>query len=380
MFAKNILFLDIGSSTLKGVVINEKKFKILAKMTQENPGIANGYIANTETFQNALKKLISNLEKKTKSRINSTVLIIGGKIVEYKLLVSSEIQVEGIIDDNTMRSIDKKIKNWADKKNVILIRSTPVEYKIDGSSVENAFGLYADTIQFTYFLSYAPMNMLGNLVHILEKNGLNIIDILPSIYCCAALHLSDDEKKLGSLIFDIGAHSVNWAYFFENKPIAAGSSINIGSEMITNKIAKSLKISIEQAKQIKHTHTSAIISSSNFCSWIEFQRDNNPDYILESEVIRKITPEVSTIIDMIIKVINHFQKKAYLAVLCGNGSWLSGLSDAVAKHTNIGIKLTPSSFPEYDAIMGAIVAFQYDAKTKNKGMIRKAASWLKENL
>ena len=378
MFAKNIMFLDLGYS-LKGMVINEKKFKILAKATQENSGISNGYITNTEIFQTSLKMLIKTLEKKTKSKISSTVLLVGGKLVSYKLLVSNEIKIGSIIDKEKMNLIDLKIKKWIDENQSLLIRSNPIEYKIDGISTENPFGMYADALQFTYFLAYAKMNVLGNIVYLLEKQGLDIIDIIPSIYCAAALNLHEDEKTLGSLIFDCGANNINWACYLRNKPIAAGS-IQIGSEILTNKIAKSLKISINEARKLKHKHAAAQLSSENFCIWVEFIKDGNTEYMLESEIVRKIIPEVRLITDEIQKIIAHFSSKAHLAVLCGNAAWLNKFNEVLQKGISTSIKLIPSTQPEYDALNGTIIALQNEMKKKEKNILQKASHWLKENL
>lgn len=381
MFAKNILFLDLGGSALKGIVINEKKCKILAKKIQEDSGISNGYILNTQTFQHALKTLIKDLEKSINSKISHTVLLIGGKIVQYKLLVSSNIKIESIIDKQKMHMIDLKIKQWIDNQHALLISSSPIEFQLDGIAVENPFGLYADELKFTYFLAYANMNLLGNLVYLLEKQGLDIIEIMPAIYASAILHLSEDERMLGGLVFDIGAHNINWAYYFNNKPIAAGCIQNIGSEMITNKITKSLKVSIKEARKIKHEHASATLKSENFCAWVEFTKDQNSEFILESEIIRKIAPEINAIVSEVVKLIAHFSSKAYVAVLSGRGAWLNNLVEVIQKsNTQISVKLTPSSNPEFDALNSAIIAFDTERKKKEKNILQKATYWLRENL
>jgi len=381
MFAKNILFLDLGGSALKGMVINEKKCKILAKKKQENAGIINGYVSNTQTFQIALKTLIKDLEKSVNGKLTNTILLLGGKMVQYKLLVSSNIKIESIIDKQKMHMIDLKVKQWIDSQHALLISSSPVEFQLDNIAVENPFGLYADDLKFTYFLAYANMNLLGNLVYLLEKLELNIIDIIPAIYAGAALHLNEDERTLGALIFDVGAHTIDWAYYFNKKPIAAGSLLNIGSDMITNKIATSLKIGIKEAKKIKHEHCSASLKSSNFCAWVEFTKDQNSEFILESEIIRKIAPEIENVVIQISKIINHFGNKAYVGTLAGHGAWLNNLSEVIQKSTpQTAIKLSPSSNPEFDCLNGAIIAFDQERKKKDLNILQKATHWLKENL
>lgn len=379
MFAKNILFLDLGGSALKGIVINEKKFKIVAKQVQPCSGILNGYIMDSVIFQDALNKLIRSLEKSIKGQISATVLLVGSSIIKYKLLTSSAIEINGILDAQKAKAIDIKIKNWIDTNRALLIRSTPIEYKIDGTCVENPIGMYVDKLQFTYHIAYADMNQLGNLVHMLEKRGLNLIDIIPTIYACGALHLNEDERTLGALIFDIGAHSINWAYYNKNKPVNAGV-IKFSSDILTHKIARGLKIAITTARELKHQHAAATLNADHFCTWAEFTKDGNQEFILQSEIVRKILPEVDTLVGEIQKVINTYSTKAHLAVLCSHGAWLAQLSETVGKNISMTIKLSPSAQPEFDALNGALILFQSEFKKKEKNILQRAAYWLKENL
>lgn len=379
MFAKNILFLDLGGSSLKGIVINEKKFSIIAKNTQENSGIANGYIVNAELFQIALSKLIKDLEKKTKNKIMYTVLLLGGSLIKYKVLKSNAIKIQGIVDNNIIKLIDQKIKKWISENDALLIKHHNIEYKLDEVSVENPVGLYSTNLEFVQLIAYSNINQLGSIVYLLEKNNLDIIDIMPSIYAAAQLHLHEDEKILGSLVFDVGAHKIDWAYYFNDKPINAGS-IPIGSDLITIKIAKSLKVSLNEAKKIKHDHCHAQLLPEHFCAWVEFSKEGSTDFILESEVIRKILPEIEQISSQIQKIIQYFGNKAYLSVLCGYGGWLDGFSKYLQKNLSSSVKLSPSSNPEYDALNGAIIKFQADSFKKKKNILQKTLYWLKENL
>jgi cell division protein FtsA len=379
MFSKNILFLDLGSCYLKGIVVNERKFTILSKQTQLSTGIKNGCIHDSIAFQKDLCALIKALEQKTKKSINATILILGSAIVKYKMLGSNDIKINGIVDKNIINLIDLKIQKWIDDNKSLLIRSTPIEYKIDGTKMLNPIGMYADNIQFLYNIAYAPMNTLGNIVFMLEKHGLNVIDIMPSIYCAAALHLNEDERTLGSLIFDIGSSGINWAFFDKNKPINAGL-INFNHENITNKIARSLGINISTARQLKHSNACAILLANHFCTWAEFSKNGNTEHILESEIIRKIIPEVEQLVSSIQKVIHNYNNQAHTAILCGHGAWLNQLNNAVTKNIPISIKLSPSAAPEFDAISGALIQYQIDIQKQEKNIIQRAANWLKENI
>lgn len=382
MLSREILFLDLGSSALKAIVLNQKKFTITYKTTFPNAGISNGYISNGEVFSQSVNILVKQIEKKIKKKLHYTVLILGGKILKYKVINSAAIAVNKIIDGAVMSQIDNIINDWAKQNNNVAISSIGIEYKIDDAIITNPIGLYANTLHFSHIVAYANSNQLGCILYTLEKMQLDIIEILPSIYCCAELHLTKDERELGSLIFDIGASSINWGYFYKNKPINAGS-IDYGSSEFTYKLAKGLKIAITEADRLKCEHSGAILTPQNFCQWAEFIKDSNTEYILESELSRKIMPEVEAMSCQIGKIIQHFSRNAHLAMLCGHGAWLKNLDTVIQKNTNSTIKLSPSASPEYDALNGAVMIYQNqqkDLKIKKINLFSRLLFWIKNNL
>lgn len=380
MFSKNyVFFLDLGAYSLKGILINKNNFTIVAQDYEYNSGIINGYISNAELFVQAMELLKRKIEKSAKTKITEISLIIGGKIMHYKLLVSNEIKLHAIINGEKINFIHSKIQEWIDANNALLVKSEPIEYKIDGMHVENPLNLYANKIQFVYFLAYSNAQQLGNIAYLVERMNLNIVDISPSIYAAASIHLTKDEKTLGSLIFDFGANNINWAYYLEGKPLNAGT-INLGSEIITHKIAKSLKININDARKLKHKYASCLLLPEHFCSWIEFNSHANPEFMLQSEFVRKILPEINLIANEVKKIIANFSNKAHIATFCGAGAWINNFIEFVQKSSSMTIKLTPSDNPHIDALTGAIENYKKIVNQKQKNILQRAIDWLHENL
>jgi cell division protein FtsA len=380
VFSKNILFLDVGSGALKGIVINAKTFKILTKATQHDSGIKHGRVYDAEKFDCAIKMLIKKLEKNIRSGISNTVLILGSSLIKYKGLVSDNIKIDRIVTDKTMRLIQRNIEKWIEINKVVLINTTNIEYRLDDAQISNPIGLYGETLRFQHFLAYAHMNQLCSLLALLEKNNLDIIDIYPSIYCAAALHLNDDERILGGVIFDIGSQSINWAHYYDNKSINAGA-MNFGSESLTYSIAKSLQITIGEAEKLKQDYASAILTPQSFCQWAEFNKNGNLEYILASEISRKILPDVEHMISHMHKIISNIKIKPSVVVLCGYGARLLNLSQLAQRNLSITVKTIASVEPEFDALHGAIVMYQQQKKEiqiKKRGIIKKFANWLSE--
>lgn len=337
MLQKNALLLDLGSYEIKGMFFDEKSNKILFE-TQKKTGMTNGYINNVFLFQTAVLTIIKNLEKQVNRKIVNVILLVSGKILEYKTLFVQNIHINGVIDQYKIERIDARIKKWVQDKNGILLKSYPVEYILDDYRVENPYGLYTDVLSFKYFICYSLRVKTNNLVYLLEQLNLNVIDIVPSIFALGDRYLTEDEKRLGSLILDIGHSKVHWSFYYKGVPIKAGN-INIGSELITAKIARSLKISLDEASNIKHDYLSVALKPEHFCTWVRVIRESNEEFILQSEMIRKILPEITMFIEEIRKIIEIFvNQKGYNAILCGNAAYLTDLVEYLQKVNGILLK------------------------------------------
>lgn len=380
MLNNYIFFLDIGSDHLKGLIFNERNKKILAFQKEKSISVKNGCIINSELFQINVLNLIKKLELQLSIKIQNTVLLIGGKSLEYKIFNSNSIKIKNIINEVKMQQIENQVKQKLKQNNHILIKLEPISYHIDNLKVENPFGLYADELKFSYMIAYSNINQIGNTVFLLEKLNLNIIDIIPSAFCAGNKHLTYDEKILGSLIIELGSNSINWVYYFKNKIMNAGSS-EIGMEKITYKIATSLKISLTEAEKIKKEYASAVLKSEHFCSWIKLNKNSNEEFILQSEMIRKILPEINLIFIEIKKIIDKFSSnKVYTISICSGGAMLNNFIEGFEKMTNLNLKTSITVEKEYDALLGAVYEYNKNYETKEKNIFQKIINWIEKNI
>lgn len=378
MTYKNILFLDIGSFTLKGLLVSKKNSAVLAKATIECSGICEGYVVDSIKFMESVKFVIDSVEKSSKNRVCAVVLLVGASLIEYKMISTGNIKLGAKFDSQKLDSINAGIKKWASSRDYWVIKAIPIQYKLDGILVKNPQNMYANQISCNFFVAYAKSNQLGNLVFLLEELGLDVIDIVPTIYACVDSHLNRDERILGSLIFDFGAASIDWAFVVEDNIVSAGA-IRLGGEIITNKIAKSFSVSLSEARRIKHNHAAAALEPKNFCSWVEIFREVGMESVVESEVIRKILPEIDLLSNKILKIVKSFESKASCIVFCGAASWLNGFVDLLSKKIILPTRISPSSDPSFDAISG-FKDHQYFTSQKSANFLGKCISWLKNNL
>ncbi|WP_342261765.1 cell division FtsA domain-containing protein [Alphaproteobacteria bacterium endosymbiont of Tiliacea citrago] len=369
MFPKDTLLLDLGSYEIKGMFFDDN-LKQTINVKEKKSGIFNGYVVNVFLFQTSVLNLVKRIESQINKKIVNIVLLLSGKILEYKTLSVKNLKIQGVIDQFKIDMISRNIKKWVKNKNGVLIKSFPVKYILDDFTIENPYGLFCDNLSFQYFICYAFKSKINNLIYLLEQLNFNVIDLVPSILSLGDRYLSEDEKGLGSLVFDIGHSKMQWCFYYKGAPVKAGN-INFGSESITYKIARSLNLSLEEASRIKHESLAAALKPEHFCSWIRIVRDSNEEFILQSEMIRKILPEITIFINEIKKTISLFSNQKIYNVVCfGNASFLSDLIESLQKGTTLKIKTVGK-----DDIFG--VADLFFKNFKNEKSLNRIIKFLK---
>lgn len=373
MLPRDTLLLDLGSYEIKGIFLDSRSDQFIYER-EKKTGFYNGYVKNVFDFQSAVLSLIKKVEVKTEKKISSVALLLSGKILEYKTLSVQNLKINGVIDQFKLDLFASRVEDWVKAQKGVLLKFFPVEYLLDDCKIENPYGLSAENLSFKYFVCYVLDLKIKNLIYVLEQLNLDVVDLIPSIFALGDRYLSDDEKKLGSLIFDIGSSKLHWSFYYKGVPVKAGN-INIGSEIMTAKIARGLKISLDEASKIKHEFLAALLKPEHFCSWISIKRDSGDEFILQSEMVRKILPEVEVFIAEIKKILDAFIKQnAYYVVFCGNGSYLSDLIPTVQKSYNsISLKLI-----KYDDVFGlSEILFEH---LKSETTLKKFQNFIKKFL
>ena len=80
--------------------------------------------------------------------------------------------------------------------------------------------------------------------------------------------LSNDEKKIGTICIDLG-HSNTSISIFENNKFIYGDGFLVGSNNITNDLARGVSTTIESAERLKTLYSSLISSPSDEFEIIE---------------------------------------------------------------------------------------------------------------
>ncbi len=228
---KPVFGLDISQTGIKVMSVNPKK------------RIVNGYGSmdlEPTKVQESLDGNDDYLEKSLERLLRENIV---GKLPSQHVVLSIP----------TGRTFTRTFEIPADTERKI---KQAVELEIDQYIPLPADTLYVDyeIIErtkelITISLSAAPRALIDRCIDIVERSGLRVTMVEPGISAVARLLESVEEAHLPTVIVDIGPASTDIAIF--DGSIRVTGSTPIGGNTFTLDIAKSLKVPLENAHQLK---------------------------------------------------------------------------------------------------------------------------------
>jgi len=240
--------IDIGSHQTKVMVTEMIDGSLLPRIigigTAESKGLRRGFIMNAVETAKSVKSAVSQAEKTAGLQINKVFLSVGGvgvnAFTQIGTTVISRADLE-ITDLDINKAVEES--QTAITENALLnrkiIHSIPISFKIDGKAIWGQ-----------------PAGMKGleqhldNLTEAVELTGVKVENLTASPFPASLINLTKAQKIAGVALANIGAETTAVAVIENDLPTSL-EILPFGSSDITNDIALGLKISLEEAENLK---------------------------------------------------------------------------------------------------------------------------------
>ena len=328
--------LNIGNSKISCAVseiTENKKIKLLSFESFPSNILKKNIITNFDNLSYDIKTLISESEKKSQTKINSVNLNIP-MIDSLSRYYDSEI--DNLEQQITELDIKKAINNseyFNIDDDYYQIFNNINGYVLDDNLLFNSpIGNYASKLKILFYKILIPYKNLKSYKNNIENLGISIESYGPSPLSSSLATLSNDEKKIGTICIDLG-HSNTSISIFENDKFIYGDSFLVGSNNITNDLARGVSTTIESAERLKTLYSSLISSPSDEFEIIEIPiisgehgKFNQINKLKINSIVKPRVEETLEIVWQKIKQNNLHKKQIKNVVLTGGGSQLEGIS------------------------------------------------------
>ena len=376
--------LNIGNSKLSCVVCDYKDFNninILSLINVPTKDLKKNIIINYRNLFSEIKSLINESEKNSQTKLNSININIPtiDSISEY---YDSEIMIEDEkISDLHIKKIINQSKFLTKNENYFEIINNIIAYELDNKFFySDPIGNYADNIKIYFYRLLLNKKFINNVKNLIKDLNLSVDSFIPTPLSSSLSTLSEDEKNLGSICIDLGHSSTSFS-IFENKQFVFCDAFLVGSNNVTNDIARGVSTTVTSAERLKTLYGSVISSPSDEHEIIEVPmisgENNQFNQINRSTVNSIIKPRIEETLEIVwqkIKQNNLHTKKINNLVLTGGGSLLEGIAEYAkiifSSNVRIGkpleslVKESTFSSPSTTDILGTILYDQEKFEVK----------------
>lgn len=334
--SKVIAGIEIGTSkisVLLGEIVEGRSLNIIGLGQSSSKGVLKGDIVDFHDASDCVHAAILSAEDQAGVKIDGVYLAVSGSDIEgfpseASVNVTSRERRVSMEEIQQVSSLAKG-RDLPEERAVIHHLKRP--YRLDNRAVETPLNLEGDRLEASYWTVHGNARKIGDAIHIINGFNLHVDDVVLSALASGSVVASDEEKKNGCLVIDIGQGATDYAVYQDGKCVMAGS-LPIGGDHISNDLSIGLRMRLKQAESLKHRYGTAVVEHKNKTEkvWLnnDFEIGDRPIPLWSIEKIVEL--RMTEIFEVIQKKLGAYGRRERLSgglVLCGGGASLRRVDD-----------------------------------------------------
>ncbi|MDO4789496.1 MAG: cell division protein FtsA [Porphyromonas sp.] len=338
-----VAVIDFGSTSIKGAIASKRfedgkySINILANAEEPSDGcILRGTIFNLETTALKVQSLLNTLERLTGKKVSRVYAGIGGQSLRTaQHLESLTFDAPHEITDEDVEQLRQQASSFELAGYELLMIESP-EYYVNSQYTSDPVGVQAMKLDARYRLLLAKPQKKHSLIQVLtQKLPYEICDIEISPLILSDVFLTNDNKKLGCALIDMGGGSTTICVY-KNGLLQGVRVIPLGGQNITQDIT-SLHITPSEAERVKCSQGSCQPTYGDKAMVEVNTRDKlSTKQVSRYEIHKYIEARTQEIVDNIKHHLGEIINKSEIGgdiIITGGASQLTGitkmLSDAL---------------------------------------------------
>lgn len=346
---RTIVGIDVGTTkicTLVGQVDDHGELRITGVGVAPARGIRKGVITDLEEATKAIGESVQKAERVANTTISAAYVAVGGGHVSSmnsRGFVSIGKGDRPVDRDDVERAMDAA-QAVTLPHNRRIIHSIPREYIIDGQDgIRNPLGLMGYRLEVEAHIVTGAVTSIQNLVQCVERNGIEVIDLVLQPLASAEAVLSEEEKNMGVVLIDMGGGTTDTAVFVEGS-VWDTLVFAVGGNHITTDIAIGLRTPFVTAEDIKirYAHTNPFVIDEAETIDVTTFGDEAPHSVSRRELCQIVAMRTEEMFDLIAREIRRSGFESLLPagmVLTGGTADLRGIRDLASQRLQAPVRI-----------------------------------------
>ncbi|MEM7568782.1 MAG: cell division protein FtsA [Pseudomonadota bacterium] len=396
--ANSVAIVDLGTSKtccLIAEIDAEGDARISGVGHLGSSGLSEGLIHEREPAQSIMSRVVQQAETMAGHVVEQVVVVSSGGHLGHDA-IRVEVSAAGhAIERGDIAKAIRLAEREANSGPGVMLHAIPACFSIDGrSGIRNPEGLLGEKLSLDVCLQAMEEKHFGNLHAVADQVMLDVPAVISSGFASALSCLHDEEKENGTACVDLGGGISSTAIFCGSK-LVFGGSLLLGSDRITQTLARRLSLSMMDADRLKKQHGRVWQRDADFKEVITIPQ-KVPEGGIEDVEVRKarlislIRPDVEEILSAVagqLKSAGFVGRDAGPVVLTGGGAQLQGINLLAEQILGCPVRLgfpqryqgLPTSMrgPSFSAMLGAlthVLGADRDELTNLATRVRKGAS------
>ncbi len=370
-----VVGIDVGSNkicTLVARLEGESDQRVLGVGIEPSQGIKSGAVVDLAAASQSIARSVEKAERTSGLEITSALVSLAGAQV-------SGINSRGVVaisggvinQEDVWRALDGA-QAVAIPHNREIVHVIQRGFTVDGQEgIQSPIGFSGYRLEVEAHVITAAAATMENLRQCVQTAGVDVTQFVLNPLASAEVVLSKTERDMGVCVCDIGGGTTNLGIYI-NGDVWHSMILPVGGNHITQDIAIGLRITPDQAEQVKKQYGYAIkneVSEEEFFTLRGFGEDA-PSQVSRQELAHIIEARVDEIFQLVLQEIHRSGLNSLLPaglVLTGGTSLLAGIRPLAARVLNMPVRVAK---PEN--LVGLVDQLQSPAFSTSVGLLKWA--------
>ncbi len=266
--------IDIGSSKITSVVAEIAEEDVIIRGINTTPArsVVKGLVKDVNLCAREIDASFSGAVYSSGVSLEKVYVAVSSKEMVFKA-VSGELKLGDSPREITIEDVEKlsnSIETVAGMPGYELLQRIVQEYLINNSGgVRNPVGMFGNVLSLNAQDVLAPSWLMNNYRTALDRVGLEVAGIVPSILSASEAVLTDEERNTGCVIIDLGHGTTDIGIYRDGLAVYI-STVLVGGANFDRDIMQGLGVGLEEAQRIKKAFVKA---------WVKPEQEELDDLI-----------------------------------------------------------------------------------------------------
>lgn len=262
-----IVSLDIGTSKVRAIIGEQagNTINVIGVGSADGEGIRHGAIVDIDQTVQSIREAVDHAERMVGIHITSAYVGISGNHIELQSShgVVAVSAPDREIGEEDIERVLQQARVVALKPEREIIDVVAKEYVVDGlRGIMDPRGMLGVRLEVEAYLITGSRTAIHNVVRCVERAGIEVANLVLLPMAASTVALSQDERKLGVALVDVGAGATSVSAF-EHGVMVGTSIIPMGGDYVTHDIAIGLRTQTVHAEQVKLRHGCASVEAGS---------------------------------------------------------------------------------------------------------------------